>query len=92
MTKKILIINSSAFTIGDVAISKCMIEQISKAIPDAKITIESGNSLIHNKYLSNKKILIIQRLFDARKINYSKSFLSLSFIVNNFKMTLLAAS
>lgn len=86
MAKKILIINSSAFTIGDVAISDCMIDQILKIIPDAQITIESGNAQVHRGYVEDKNINIVQRLFDTRNIAYSRSYLSFSFLKNNFKI------
>lgn len=87
MNKKILIINSSAFTIGDIAISNCMIDQILKVIPEAKITVESGNASVHKKFVNKKGIQIVQRLFDTRRIAvFPRSYMSLPFLIKNLSV------
>lgn len=82
---KILLTNSSSFTVGDVAISNCMIEQIRSVVPDAEITIESGNASVHREYQPGNDIHIVQRLFDTRSIVPSRSYWSLSFLRNNLR-------
>lgn len=86
MTKnntKVLIITSSSFTIGDVAIAESMIQQIRTILPNSAITIESANPQQHVKYIKDKNITLVRRLFDAEGIKPGRSYLSLAFLINN---------
>lgn len=82
----ILIINSSSFTIGDIGITDCMINQIKRVMPGSNIVIESANPSKHSTYFINQNIKFIQRLFDVRDIDYARSYLSFNFLFKNYRL------
>ena len=83
---KILITNTSSFTVGDIAICNGIIDQLRSKMDSLEIVIESANPKEHQHFIHDKAIRLVPRLFNAKDISPTRSITSPVFLLKNSRV------